>query len=246
MTAGKVRTIRWWIVGVVVALIAVPLAGAAADVFTDVPASNVFHDDITWLANSGVTKGCNPPSNTEFCPSDNVTREQMAAFMHRLATSGVVDARTVGGKPLGGIAFVEGTSGAQSGQLSIPYETATRIEEITVPAISAGFLFIQADASYRGGPVDIIQWLQLDDSVCEATSEKAQSVDFSYASLTTGGDRQTASNGAVVPVGQGSHTLTLCVRTASGTGGTRLLDGTSLEAIFFGSGKVETPLWPSS
>src|SRR5690606_6120098 len=53
--------------------------------FTDVPDTNVFHDDIAWLAEAGVTKGCNPPDNTEFCPGDNVTREQMAAFMRRLA-----------------------------------------------------------------------------------------------------------------------------------------------------------------
>ncbi|MEA2022738.1 MAG: hypothetical protein U9N79_00455, partial [Actinomycetota bacterium] len=40
------------------------------------------------------TKGCNPPTNTKFCPSDNVTREQMSAFMHRLAINKVVDAKT--------------------------------------------------------------------------------------------------------------------------------------------------------
>ena len=83
MTAGKVGRVRWAAIAVLVALIAVPLAGAASDVFTDVPSSNVFHNDITWLANAGVTKGCNPPDNTRFCPSDNVTREQMAAFLHR-------------------------------------------------------------------------------------------------------------------------------------------------------------------
>jgi hypothetical protein len=66
-------------------LVATPLAVVAADAFTDVPDSNVFHDDIAWLADANVTRGCNPPDNTEFCPGDNVTREQMAAFMRRLA-----------------------------------------------------------------------------------------------------------------------------------------------------------------
>jgi hypothetical protein len=75
-------------------LIATPLAVVAADAFTDVPDSNVFHDDIAWLADANVTKGCNPPDNTEFCPGDNVTREQMAAFMRRLAQNKVVDAAT--------------------------------------------------------------------------------------------------------------------------------------------------------
>lgn len=79
-------------VAVIVALL--PLASYAADRFTDVPDSNVFHDDITWLADAGVTLGCNPPANDEFCPGDNVRRETMAAFMHRLAVNKVVDAKT--------------------------------------------------------------------------------------------------------------------------------------------------------
>ncbi|MGA7273122.1 MAG: S-layer homology domain-containing protein [Acidimicrobiia bacterium] len=66
-------------------LIATPLTVVAAAGFTDVSDSNVFTADIQWLSDAGVTKGCNPPANTEFCPSDNVTREQMAAFMHRFA-----------------------------------------------------------------------------------------------------------------------------------------------------------------
>jgi hypothetical protein len=44
---------------------------------------SIFEDDIEWLAATGVTKGCNPPDNTQFCPNDFVTRGQMAAFMHR-------------------------------------------------------------------------------------------------------------------------------------------------------------------
>lgn len=91
-------------VAVVGLLIAVPAAVWASHQFTDVSGSNVFHDDIDAIADAGVTKGCNPPANTEFCPDDNVTREQMAAFMNRLgALDGgdpVVDARTVQGQGL--------------------------------------------------------------------------------------------------------------------------------------------------
>jgi hypothetical protein len=67
------------------ALVATPLAVYASHIFDDVPDSNPFHDDIAWLQQAGVTKGCNPPDNTEFCPGDDVTREQMSAFMHRFA-----------------------------------------------------------------------------------------------------------------------------------------------------------------
>jgi len=51
--------------------------------FDDVPADHVFAEDIAWLAESGITRGCNPPDNTNFCPNDNVTRGQMAAFLVR-------------------------------------------------------------------------------------------------------------------------------------------------------------------
>jgi hypothetical protein len=44
---------------------------------------SIFEDDIEWLAATGVTKGCNPPDNTQFCPNDFVTRGQMAAFLER-------------------------------------------------------------------------------------------------------------------------------------------------------------------
>jgi hypothetical protein len=44
---------------------------------------SVFEADDEWLAATGVTRGCNPPSNTRFCPDGPVTRGQMAAFLHR-------------------------------------------------------------------------------------------------------------------------------------------------------------------
>ena len=52
--------------------------------FTDTTDS-VFVDEIRWLADVGVTKGCNPPANDRFCPDQPVTRGQMAAFLRRAA-----------------------------------------------------------------------------------------------------------------------------------------------------------------
>jgi hypothetical protein len=75
-------------------LFVVPVAAIAAGDFADVADDNVFKADIDWLADTGVTQGCNPPANTRFCPGSNVTREQMAAFMHRLAENQIVDAAT--------------------------------------------------------------------------------------------------------------------------------------------------------
>ena len=44
---------------------------------------HVFESDIEWLATRDITRGCNPPTNTLFCPDDFVTRGQMAAFLVR-------------------------------------------------------------------------------------------------------------------------------------------------------------------
>lgn len=54
-----------------------------ADLFTDDDRS-VFEGDIDAIARAGITAGCNPPSNTRFCPSGRTTRAQMASFLGRL------------------------------------------------------------------------------------------------------------------------------------------------------------------
>lgn len=82
---------RWVHLSLIVAVTAALVAPAtvwASHQFTDVPDSNIFHNDISAIAEAGVTLGCNPPANTNYCPGDNVTREQMAAFMNRLGALG--------------------------------------------------------------------------------------------------------------------------------------------------------------
>ncbi|HEX2420168.1 MAG TPA: S-layer homology domain-containing protein, partial [Acidimicrobiia bacterium] len=66
-------------------LVSVPLAGQAASRFMDVASDHPLAADIEWLEAWGITKGC---TATAFCPNDPVTREQMAAFLHRFALSG--------------------------------------------------------------------------------------------------------------------------------------------------------------
>lgn len=44
---------------------------------------SVFEADINRLAAAGITLGCNPPANDRFCPDDDVSRGQMAAFLDR-------------------------------------------------------------------------------------------------------------------------------------------------------------------
>ncbi|MFN2487581.1 MAG: S-layer homology domain-containing protein [Acidimicrobiia bacterium] len=58
---------------------------AGPDLFVD-DESSIFEPDINSLAQAGITNGCStsPPM---FCPEDPVTREQMAAFLHRALPS---------------------------------------------------------------------------------------------------------------------------------------------------------------
>lgn len=55
---------------------------AGSAVFTDI-AESPHAADIATLATAGITRGCNPPVNDQFCPSATVTREQMASFLVR-------------------------------------------------------------------------------------------------------------------------------------------------------------------
>jgi hypothetical protein len=56
--------------------------GLVADLFIDDDGS-VLEDDIDRLGAVGITRGCNPPENTEFCPSDGASRGQMASLLAR-------------------------------------------------------------------------------------------------------------------------------------------------------------------
>ena len=83
------RTGRRWtrlaLAFAVLLAVSAPVAAlAAGGHFTDDDTS-VFESHINWMADAGITLGCNPPGNDHYCPNDNVSRGEMAAFMHRFA-----------------------------------------------------------------------------------------------------------------------------------------------------------------
>lgn len=77
--------LRRFAVTLLVTLLIFPIgaAGSAGQFFEDVPDNHTFFADISWLSVTGITRGCNPPTNDRFCPDDSVTRGQMAAFISR-------------------------------------------------------------------------------------------------------------------------------------------------------------------
>jgi len=61
---------------------ALNLPPADANPFVDT-VDSVHVNSIAALYQAGITRGCNPPDNDEYCPREIVTRGQMAAFMSR-------------------------------------------------------------------------------------------------------------------------------------------------------------------
>ena len=58
---------------------ATPTSGGTALPFSDI-AGSAFIADIAWVAAQGITLGC---GNGQYCPTQNVTRDQMASFIGR-------------------------------------------------------------------------------------------------------------------------------------------------------------------
>ena len=61
---------------------ALNLNASDTDAFDD-DEDSIFEGDIDAIAAIGITLGCNPPANDEYCPDDTVTRAQWASFMVR-------------------------------------------------------------------------------------------------------------------------------------------------------------------
>lgn len=138
---------RIWLAAAVTTILVVPTTVLAAHRFADVADSNIFHEDIAWLVDADVTRGCNPPSNDEFCPSDQVTRQQMAAFMRRLAENRVVDAGRLEGltvdqlvaevgngpvsRPVLSYVWVDGRAAFPDGQFSVFTVASVTVEAST-------------------------------------------------------------------------------------------------------------------
>jgi hypothetical protein len=91
----------------IMAVVLIPGVARGGDRFTDVGDDNIFDADIAWMTDEDVTKGCNPPINDKYCPSDTVTREQMGAFMHRLYTNKIAPLETADTSVTSSVATLE-------------------------------------------------------------------------------------------------------------------------------------------
>jgi hypothetical protein len=220
-----IRIPRKWVraamIAGVLALVMAPLAAVASHSFTDVPDDQTFHSDIEWLKDTGVTRGCNPPENTEFCPDRFTSRGEMAAFMQRYAefidaedgTPGQADnADTVDGLDASSLVRAEGSA------TDNPTVTDGAAESVTIDAPVDGMLVI--------------------DSVTEATDDDAwfcridldgtQAPELGYnIDVQSDGNESACPNSMVLAVEAGEHTVELVVGEISTS-----LNESSLSVLF--------------
>ena len=100
-----------FVLALVALLVAIPAVASASHVFDDVSNNHPFHNDIAWLAEKGVTQGCDTQN---YCPDKPVTRGQMAAMLHRFADN-VVPPASIG---VSGYERVSSTSGYGQGTMT--------------------------------------------------------------------------------------------------------------------------------
>jgi len=211
------------------AVLLVPLGVFAAHQFDDVPDSHIFHTGISWMKDNNITVGCNPPTNTNYCPDDNVTRGQMATFMKRLAENNVVDAATLDGidstgfietadadaytTQINGVAC-EGTTEC-SGGAAITVAPILSLE-VTVP--TAGVMQVSFLHQNDGGATfDFVQsWIAIDKTLNSGCGSwifaPGQSVPGTYAISWQDGNVVGGTNAgsAAVNIGAGDHSVVLC------------------------------------
>ncbi len=225
-------------------LIATPLVVVASDAFTDVPDSNVHHNDITWLADAAITLGCNPPANDRFCPGDPVLRQQMASFMRRLAENQVVDAATAitaESAETAGSAETASDADALAGDGPDAYRTiingdfcnfSTCVDHaggdiraqvsLTVEVPTAGVLALSGSVGGFGGGNLIQSWIAINQTSNNGCGSwffaPSQAVDGSYVATGQNGTAPwSLSQATAASVPAGEHTVVLCTFALAST-----------------------------
>lgn len=154
---------------VVAALVVAPATLWASDRFQDVPADSTFHDEINILADAGVTQGCEVD---RYCPGQDVTRAQMAAFLTRLGALGdgmepVVDAATVQGLQVHADQVTVRIENAEGNDEECVPQTSSLGADIEFPAYTVTYQLFAATESGGQIPSDVNVALRYTDEVPE-------------------------------------------------------------------------------
>lgn len=183
-------------------VVAIPVMVYAGHTFNDVSSSHTFHGDIDWLAAEGITRGCNPPANTEFCPDESVTRGQMAAFMKRFHDRfiGSAESESIG------LGF------ASRSQSDTPFSGNGVVSglSLNVNIPESGALVVSSSADTFAGSVDAFSCgINTGGSPGLALPDSWRTVDL------TANFSDTCTTETAIPVTPGSKTIRLVVSGAN-------------------------------
>lgn len=230
----------------------IPLATLAANPFNDLNFGSVHNANIDLIYNAGITTGCDPGS--AYCPSGNVTREEMASFLARTAGLGtnppVANAKTallandaalLGGQPP--TAYARQDAGAQFASLTVNGTIQSpRFKVIQLFSSSAGPLPKNSTAfTTGGGPL----LLFINGSAFRAPIDgpggigmsvfmDGQSVGVVRAFANETGSHRTlvGTTLLVTNIPAGNHTLTLTAQSGTTTDASDYFSVTVLELPF--------------
>lgn len=167
-----------WALAIVTSLLAVPLGAWAGTVFDDVDDTDAHIEGITFVKNSGVSVGCD--ANNNYCPTDNVTRAQMATFMYRLSGNDEDTAPSVNADRVDGFDAHEivRASYDQTDSLALA-GTDGVAAETTMIAPTDGMLIIHASSHVETSSTGDSISCEIDvDGIVVAASRRGVHVDF--------------------------------------------------------------------
>jgi hypothetical protein len=124
--------------------------------FFDVPASSIYESSVRWAVDGGLTNGC---TTRWFCPSQAVTRAQLATFLWRFAGEPASSGPPFSDTPVGAYyetavrwARDEGTTQGCTTTRFCPNGTATRAQAVTFLWRFAGSPAAEPNAGFSDVP----------------------------------------------------------------------------------------------
>lgn len=191
----------------------VPASAYAISGFGDVNPSGVFADDINWMADTGISNGC---GGGNFCPADAVSREQMAAFLHRMSgTADVapsVNAAEIDGYAVADLGRTNAVFGSYTPWTGEPIDDSVRLEVPSDGVLVATYT-VNTEARFAFGvPTAPVEGLALVQVYEGEKNEPDQLGDFAVSTfvMTTGSEEfGTESVSMVVPIEVRAGTYTV-------------------------------------
>ena len=150
---------RLALIGLVVALTIPAGVVLASHQFSDVATSSSIHDDVEALVDAGVTTGC---GDGKYCPTDPVTRGQMAQFLNRLGAldgqAPSVNADRVDGRHANALTRV--ASWQTSSPMTIPVsgQQTAYGPQLVITAPAAGFVTVNMGVTVWNTTCTFVCW----------------------------------------------------------------------------------------